>query len=140
MLGLSRLGYSLATYRQIPSLIGRLHPSRGTPFVLITLASLIAAGLAIPTDLDFLIGIYAFGAMIAFTIAHMSVIALRFREPEREHPYRIPFGIPVRGVRVPVTALAGALLSAASLGIVVVLHTGARWVGIGVYTPQARAS
>jgi APA family basic amino acid/polyamine antiporter len=131
MLGLSRLGYALATNRQIPSLIGRLHPGRGTPFVLISLAALIAAGLAVPTDLDFLIGIYAFGAMIAFTIAHMSVIALRFRERDRERPYRIPFGIPVRGVRVPVTAVAGALLSALSLGIVVVLHTGARWVGLG---------
>ena len=31
MLGLSRLGYSLALNRQIPSAIGRLHPTRATP-------------------------------------------------------------------------------------------------------------
>ena len=35
-----------------------------------------------PADLDFLVGIYAFGAMLAFTIAHLSVIVLRFREPD----------------------------------------------------------
>ncbi len=39
MLGLSRLGYSLATNRQIPSAVGRLiHPTRGTPFVIIAIA------------------------------------------------------------------------------------------------------
>ena len=35
MLGLSRLAYSLATNRQIPGGIGRLHPTRSTPYVLI---------------------------------------------------------------------------------------------------------
>ena len=35
MLGLSRLGYSLALNRQIPSAIGRLHPTRATPVVII---------------------------------------------------------------------------------------------------------
>ena len=74
MLGLSRLAYSLSTNRQIPSGLGRLHPERSTPYVLIILAGLIAAGLVVPENLDFLIGIYAFGAMLAFTIAHLSIM------------------------------------------------------------------
>ena len=45
MLGLSRLAYSLATNRQIPSWIGRLHPTRSTPFVVIGMAALLAAAL-----------------------------------------------------------------------------------------------
>ncbi len=48
MLGLSRLAYSLSTNRQIPSGLGRLHPQRSTPYVLIILAGLIAAALAAP--------------------------------------------------------------------------------------------
>ena len=51
MLGLSRLAYSLSTNRQIPSGLGRLHPQRSTPYVLIILAGLIAAGLVVPEDL-----------------------------------------------------------------------------------------
>ncbi len=43
MLGLSRLAYSLSTNRQIPSGLGRLHPQRSTPYVLIVLAGVIAA-------------------------------------------------------------------------------------------------
>src|SRR5262249_20010836 len=68
MLGLSRLAYSLSTNRQIPSGLGRLHPRRSTPYVLILIAGAIAAGLVVPEDLEFLIGIYAFGALLAFTI------------------------------------------------------------------------
>src|SRR5271163_5251297 len=78
MLGLSRLAYSLSTNRQIPSGLGRLHPQRSTPYVLIILAGLIAAALVAPENLGFLIGIYAFGAMLAFTIAHLSICRLRY--------------------------------------------------------------
>ena len=82
MLGVSRVGYSLATNRQIPSAIGRLSGRWGTPFVVIGAASVAAAALVIPQDLELLVGIYAFGALLAFTIAHVSVIALRYREPD----------------------------------------------------------
>src|SRR5205085_2108304 len=42
MLGLSRLAYSLATNRQIPSAVGRLHPTRSTPYVVIAIAAVLA--------------------------------------------------------------------------------------------------
>ncbi|HMJ04577.1 MAG TPA: amino acid permease, partial [Conexibacter sp.] len=130
MLGISRLAYGLATNRQIPSALGRLHPTRGTPFVLIGLAALVAAALTVPADLDFLVGIYAFGAMLAFTIAHLSIIKLRYREPERERPYRVPLSVRFRGGSLPLPAVLGALLSAAGWVTVVVLHSGARYVGL----------
>ena len=44
MLGLSRLAYSLSRNRQIPSALGRLHPTRSTPFVLIVIAAMLAGG------------------------------------------------------------------------------------------------
>src|SRR5256714_3571930 len=102
MLGLSRLAYSLSTNRQIPSGLGRLHPQRSTPYVLILLAGAIAAGLVVPEDLDFLVGIYTFGAMLAFTIAHVSVCRLRYREPDRDRPFRVPLSVRVRGRPLPV--------------------------------------
>ena len=131
MLGISRLAYGLATNRQIPSALGRLHPTRGTPYVLIGLAALVAAALTIPADIDFLVGIYAFGALLAFTIAHLSIIRLRYREPERERPYAVPLSIRFRGGSLPLPAVLGALLSGAGWVTVVVLHTGARYVGLG---------
>jgi basic amino acid/polyamine antiporter, APA family len=131
MLGLSRLAYSLSTNRQIPSALGRLHPVRSTPYVLILVAATIAAGLVVPEDLDFLIGIYAFGAMLAFTIAHVSLIRLRHTEPDRDRPYRIPLTVKVRGVELPLPAAFGAVVSAAGWVGVMILHEPARYVGWG---------
>jgi len=130
MLGVSRVGYSLATNRQIPSAIGRLHGRWGTPYVVIGAATVAAAALVLPTDLEFLVGIYAFGAMLAFTIAHASVIALRFSEPERERAYRIPLSVTVRGAAVPVPAVVGAVGSALGWVTLLVFHSGARYVGL----------
>jgi basic amino acid/polyamine antiporter, APA family len=129
MLGLARLAYSLATNRQIPSAIGRLHPSRSTPFVVIVLAGVMAAVLVIPEDLDFLVGIYAFGALLAITIAHLSVAVLRYREPDRPRPYRMPASLRVRGGELPLPAAIGAIVSLAAWVSVVVFHGGARLFG-----------
>ncbi len=104
MLGVSRTGYALATNRQIPSRIGRLSSRYGTPYVVIGAASLAAVALAIPRDLELLVGIYAFGALTAFLIAHLSVIALRYprpRPPPRLH------GAPVDPIPGRLAAAAG---------------------------------
>jgi APA family basic amino acid/polyamine antiporter len=127
MLGVSRTALSLATHRQIPTGVGRLHPRRGTPWIVIAVAAGAAIGLVVPTDLEFLVGIYAFGAMLAFTIAHASAIRLRFREPDRPRPYRMPLSVG----RVPVPAALGAALSFAGWISVITFHGGARFVGLG---------
>jgi basic amino acid/polyamine antiporter, APA family len=131
MLGLSRLAYSLSTNRQIPSGLGRLHPQRSTPYVLIILAGLLAAALVVPENLDFLVGIYAFGAMLAFTIAHLSICRLRYSEPDRDRPYKVPLSVRLRGGELPLPAAFGALVCAAGWVAVMVLHEPARYVGLG---------
>jgi APA family basic amino acid/polyamine antiporter len=131
MLGLSRLAYSLSTNRQIPSGLGRLHPQRSTPYVLIILAGLIAAGLVVPENLDFLVGIYAFGALLAFTIAHLSICRLRYSDADTARPYRVPLSISFRGGQLPLPAAAGALISGAGWVAVMVVHDPARYVGLG---------
>ncbi len=129
MLGLARLSYSLATNRQIPSAAGRLHERRGTPYIAITSAAVIAFLLALPHDLGFLVGIFAFGAMVTFAIAHLSVIVLRYREGARPSAFRVPGSVKVGRGSVPVTAVLGALFSILAWVSVVVLHEGARIIG-----------
>jgi APA family basic amino acid/polyamine antiporter len=131
MMGVSRVAYSLATNRQIPSAIGRLDPKRSTPWVAITLCSLLAFGLVLTSDLDFLAGIFAFGATLAFAIAHASVIRLRFREATARRPYRMPLSIKVGSGSVPLPALLGFVMAVAAWVSVIVLHEGARYAGGG---------
>src|SRR5581483_1539588 len=74
---------------------------------------------------------YAFGATLAIAIAHLSILRLRWSEPELERPYRIPFELRIAGRRMPVPALLGALLMSLLWLAVIVFHARARWVGGG---------
>ncbi len=130
MLGLSRLAYSLATNRQIPSGVGRLHPSFGTPYVVIVSGAILAAALVVPTDLEFLAGIYAIGAMLTFLIAHVSICVLRYREPEKPRPYRMPLSVRVGGGDLPLPAVGGAVMAAVALVTLLIFHEGARYIGV----------
>jgi APA family basic amino acid/polyamine antiporter len=122
--------YVLATNRQVPSWLGRLG-SRSTPYIAILVAAVIAFALAIPGDVRLLAEIYAFGATLAITIAHLSIVRLRWTQSDRERPYRIPFELNVAGRRLPLPAILGALLMALLWLAVVVFHARARWVGGG---------
>ena len=130
MLGLSRLSYSLTTNRQIPGVLGRLHPKHGTPYAVIVVAAVLATALVVPRDLEALAGIYAIGAMLAFLIAHVSICVLRYREPDRPRPYRIPLSIRVGGGDLPLPAALGAAMAAGGLLSLLAFHEGARYVGL----------
>ena len=147
MLGLSRLGYSLALNRQIPSAIGRLHPRHSTPVVVIGAGALLAFALILPRDVEFLAGLYAVGATLAFTLVHLSIISLRFREPDRNRPYQVPLSVKVGRGEIPLPAALGALVSGGSFVAVLVLHSGARilgtaWMAVGIvlYVAYRRAN
>ena len=81
--------------------------------------------------------IYAFGAMLSFTIAHLAVIKLRFSEPDRERPWRGPGNIPFRGKSVPLFAVFGGLGTGLAWVVVTlldvrVLISGVVWLAIGI--------
>ena len=129
MLGLSRHVYVLATNRQIPSWLGRLDRRYRTPRLAILVAGVLAFALVLPTDVALLGGAFAFGATIAFTIAHLSLIRLRSSDPELERPFAVPLRVSVGGSLVPLPALLAALLTALAWVSVVVFHEEARWLG-----------
>ena len=131
MLGVSRHIYTLAINRQIPSWLGKLERRKATPYVAIVISGLIALGLVIPTNVKLLAGIYAFGATLAITIAHVSIIRLRVKDPDRRRPFKIPIGIPWRGAELPLPAIVAAVLSGLAFVSVLLYHETARLVGGG---------
>jgi APA family basic amino acid/polyamine antiporter len=130
MIGISRLSWSLAEHRQLPSLFSQLHSKFRTPWFTLVFFSALAGALVLYGNTEVLGNLYSFGAMLSFTIAHAAVIALRIKDPDRERPYRMPWSIRIRGAEIPMTAVIGGLGTAAAWVAVVRFHSEARVVGI----------
>jgi len=130
IIGSSRLAYSMAGHKQLPQILSRVHPKRMTPYVSIALFGLIAALLVAPGSISALADLYAFGAMISFTVAHVCVVALRFKMPDYERPWRTPINIPFRGKSIPVLAVIGGIGTSTVWLVVVLTHATGRAVGL----------
>jgi APA family basic amino acid/polyamine antiporter len=131
MLGLSRHVYVLATNRQIPSWAGKLERTYSTPYIAIAIAAVLALALAIPGDIRFLARVYAFGALLAVTIAQISIVRLRVVEPDLERPYRVPGNVRFGAHELPLPAIGGALISGLAWISVFFLHHTAVYIGGG---------
>ncbi len=99
ILGVSRLSYSMGQHRQLPEILRTLHPRFRTPYIAIAVFSAVACLAILPGQADFLGVIYAFGAMLSFTIAHVSVTTLRIKRPDVARPWKGPGNIRIRGRR-----------------------------------------
>jgi APA family basic amino acid/polyamine antiporter len=137
LIGVSRLTFSMGQHRQLPDRIRQVHPRFHTPYVAIIAFSVIAALTMLPGETDFLATMYSFGAMLSFTIAHVAVIRLRQRQPERERKWKAPMNVHAFGFEVPLAAVLGGLGTFAAWVIVLALHrttglVGAGWMIFGV--------
>jgi basic amino acid/polyamine antiporter, APA family len=131
IIGVSRLVYSMGLHRQLPDRLRQLHPHYGTPWIGILLFGAIACLTLIPGKATFLGNIYAFGAMLSFTIAHVSLIRLRRKYPDAKRPYTGPGNIRLEGWTLPVFAVLGGLGTALAFVVVTALHLDVALAGIG---------
>jgi APA family basic amino acid/polyamine antiporter len=132
VIGVSRLTYSMGQYRQLPDKLRTLHPKFRTPYVAILLFGAIACVTMLPGKANFLGQLYAFGAMLSFTIAHLAVIRLRMKQPDAERPYRGPGQIPIgHGRTLPLFAVFGAIGTGLAFIVVTVLNKTTLFVGVG---------
>ncbi len=137
MLGASRLAYFMGRRQQLPGIISHISPRSRVPLNAILLFSLIAAGLTATGRITLLADLYAFGAVLAYTAAHASIIALRVKEPNLARPFKIPLNIRVKNREIPVTAVIGGLATFITWFIVVYTHevgriVGFAWLAVGL--------
>ena len=129
MIGASRLAYFMGQRQQLPKTFSNVSAGMRTPRNAIMIFSGIAAALVATGRVTLLVDLYAFGAVLAYTSAHASIIALRIKEPNLPRPFRIPFNIRIRQRDIPITAVLGGLVTAATWVIVVYTHHFGRIVG-----------
>ncbi|MDP9293703.1 MAG: universal stress protein, partial [Actinomycetota bacterium] len=137
IIGVSRLVYSMGIHRQVPDGLRTLHPRYRTPWIGILIFGGLAVITLLPGQATFLGNMYAFGAMLSFTIAHLSVLRLRATERDHERAYRGPGNLMVRGYDLPLFAVVGGLGTASAFVVVTVLHpevaaAGTGWLAFGI--------
>ena len=109
LLGISRLSYSLATNDLFPKRFAQLHPRFKTPYISIIVFGIVAAILVLPGQINQMGAVYSLAATFAFCSAHLSVMRLRYVEPELYRPYEMPFNIKFGRAKIPVLSVVGAL-------------------------------
>ncbi len=139
LIGVSRLTFSMGQYRQLPERIRQIHPRFKTPYVAILVFSAVGVLTILPGQIDFLATMYSFGAMLSFTVAHLSVARLRAVQADRERPWAPPLNFRFRGASLPLTAVVGGLGTFAAWVVVIsldlgTLAAGATWMALGMVT------
>lgn len=135
LLGISRLAFSLGRLKLIPAELSRIHPRSKTPYVAVIVFTLISLILQIPGFFGpdvfaNLGGLYAFGSMLSFALAHLSIIALRVKRPDAPRPFRLGWNIRISNRDLPVTAILGFLGTATIWVVVLIMQPYSRWVGL----------
>ena len=132
VIGASRITYAMASYRQLPEVFRRLHPRFRTPWLaLVVFAGVIPLLTLLPGRTDFLGTMYSFGATLSFTVAHASLVAIRYRYRDEEIVYRARPNLSARGVDWPLFAILGGLGTLIAWLVIVVQEPITRWAGFG---------
>lgn len=132
LIGSSRLSFNMGEYYQLPRFFYRLHPRFRTPIVSLAFFTAVASFIILASrgNLDFLADLYNFGAMLAFTSAHLSLLVLRIKKPHLARPFKIPFNIKYRGYELPVTAIIGCMATISVWFLVVITKPDGRYLGL----------
>ena len=99
-LGQPRIFFAMARDGLLPPVFARVHPRFRTPHVT-TIVTGLAVGLtSLFTSLDAMVDLTNIGTLFAFILVCIGISILRYRDPDRPRPFRVPLGrltVPVLG-------------------------------------------
>jgi APA family basic amino acid/polyamine antiporter len=127
VMGASRLAYSMAELGLIGEGLSQVHPRFRTPVRAVLVFSGVAAAEAVFAFLsgrramETMAHMYAFGAMMAYFLSTIALVALRIKEPHVPRPYRVPLNLRWRNVEIPILGILGVI--GTGLMVLVVLYT-----------------
>ncbi len=89
----SRMIYGLSEAGEIPKIFSRIHPKTRTPYISVLASMLISMMFVLIGDLKLVASITNFGAFVVFILVNLSAIILRYKKPDFEREFKMPFNI-----------------------------------------------
>jgi amino acid transporter len=93
MLGGSRIVYGMAYSGSLPKILSRVHPSYHTPWVAIFGLACLSVLFLLFRDIAIVANIANFMIFIVFFMVNLSLIKLRYTDPGRNRPFKVPLNI-----------------------------------------------
>jgi APA family basic amino acid/polyamine antiporter len=90
MLGQTRVFLGMAKDGLLPDFFKQIHPQFQTPWKSTILVGLLVSVVASFTPIGILSDMTSFGTLFAFAMVCLAVLILRFREPNRDRPFKTP--------------------------------------------------
>jgi APA family basic amino acid/polyamine antiporter len=100
-LGQPRIFFSMARDGLLPSKFASVHPRFKTPHVTTILTGIFVGGIAAFASIDEMVDLTNIGTLFAFILVCIGIPVLRYKDPGRLRPFRVPLGpwlFPVLGV------------------------------------------
>ncbi len=91
-LGQARIFLAMSRDGLFPPLLARVHPRFHTPHVATILTGLFVGSAAAVANIDEMVDLTNIGTLFAFLLVCIGVTVLRFKEPGRARPFRVPLG------------------------------------------------
>jgi APA family basic amino acid/polyamine antiporter len=110
-LGQPRILFAMARDGLLPPVFARVHPRFKTPHVSTILTGVLVGVVSAVASIDEMVDLTNIGTLFAFILVCAGITVLRFREPGRARPFRVPFG----PVLVPLLGLASCVMLIAYL-------------------------
>ncbi len=138
LISISRLLYGMANDGDMPSPLAKTATTRKTPWVAALALFLAAAALLPLGEIKIVASVSSFGVLLVFTAVQAAMIALRFKAPDAERPFRVPVSIG----RLPLAPVIGIVMTVALLTgfepLVYFIGAGAIAAGGGLYLLTGR--
>ncbi len=100
-LGQPRIFFSMARDGLLPGWAAAVHPRYRTPHVTTIVTGVVVGLLSGIANIDEVVELTNIGTLFAFVLVCVGITVLRFQEPDRERPFRVPLGpflLPALGV------------------------------------------
>lgn len=134
LMGISRLAFNMSRHKQMPAGLARIHSRFRTPYIAIIFFCMIVfilltPGFYKPAFFIDLGGLYVFGSLLCFALAHISILALRINKPQLHRPFKVGLNIRIGRWKLPITAIFGLIATVSIWVLIIAIQPFSRWVG-----------